>query len=175
MKDIIIVCGLNGSGKSTFARALADRIQYIYKDIEDYYFPNRCYNEYYSEPKSRDQVSAAMLKDLCCYEKMVIAAVKADYSNEISEMFTKAIYIQTPKNIRLKRVKERSFKKFGSRMQEGGDLYERETAFFDFVEKRSDSLVEDWLLHLSVPVYVIDGTRPVDENIEYILGSFISQ
>lgn len=35
----IIACGLNGAGKSTLGRALAGKLHYKIRDIEDYYFP----------------------------------------------------------------------------------------------------------------------------------------
>ncbi len=39
-KNIILVCGLNGVGKSTFAKALAKELGYRFVDIEDVYFSN---------------------------------------------------------------------------------------------------------------------------------------
>ena len=35
----IVVCGLNGSGKSTFAKALAKQLSWEFVDIEDCFFP----------------------------------------------------------------------------------------------------------------------------------------
>ena len=47
----IIVCGANGSGKSTFGRELARALRYRYMDIEDYYFKESAVP--YSEPRRR--------------------------------------------------------------------------------------------------------------------------
>lgn len=38
MESKIITCGCNGAGKSTLGQALAERMGYIFKDIEDYYY-----------------------------------------------------------------------------------------------------------------------------------------
>ncbi|MBQ9552663.1 MAG: AAA family ATPase [Clostridia bacterium] len=35
MKNHVLVCGLNGSGKSTFAKALAESLGAAFKDMED--------------------------------------------------------------------------------------------------------------------------------------------
>lgn len=170
MKNHILICGLNGSGKSTFGRALAKKLGVAFKDIEDYYFPYRRAVDEYTDPQSHEEVSELLLNDLLVLDKIVLAAVKADYSKEIENMFSKAIYIDAPKDIRLMRVRERSFEKFGDRMLKGGDLYEKEEAFFHMVEKRPDSYVEEWLSKLSIPVIKIDGTRSIDENVHYVIS-----
>ncbi len=38
MHNKIIICGGNGAGKSTLGKALADKLNYKFMDIEDYYF-----------------------------------------------------------------------------------------------------------------------------------------
>lgn len=172
MKNHILVCGLNGSGKSTFGRALAKKLGVAFKDIEDYYFPSRRKDDAYADPRSHEEVSEALLSDLQNSDTIVLASVKADYSKEIDSFFSKAIYIEVPKDIRLMRIRKRSFEKFGDRMLKGGDLYEKEEAFFHMVEKRSDSYVEEWLSQLKIPVIRIDGTHSIDENVDYVLDLF---
>lgn len=56
-----------------------------------------------------------------------------------------AILINVPKDIRLKRVKDRSYQKFGDRISPDGDLYEKEKQFPDMVAQRSGQESEDWL------------------------------
>lgn len=109
MKNHILVCGLNGSGKSTFGRALAKKLGVAFKDIEDYYFPSRRKDDAYADPRSHEEVSEALLSDLQNSDTIVLASVKADYSKEIDSFFSKAIYIEVPKDIRLMRVRECSF------------------------------------------------------------------
>ena len=170
MKKHILVCGLNGSGKSTFAKALAGKLDAVYKDIEDYYFPDRRAEDAYAEPRSREEVSQRLLSDLQSSDRIVLAAVKANYSEDIEKSFSAAICMETPKAVRLTRIRERSFKKFGERMLKGGDLYESEEAFFRMAQARSESLVEDWLSRLDIPVIRIDGTLPIDENVDRVIS-----
>ena len=49
------------------------------------------------------------------HENFVLAAVKGDYGNEILPFYQYAILIDVPKDIRLNRVRIRSFQKFGNR------------------------------------------------------------
>ncbi|MBR7033362.1 MAG: hypothetical protein IKI03_07030 [Clostridia bacterium] len=73
-----------------------------------------------------------------------------------------------PREERDKRVFNRSFEKFGERMLEGGDLYERENSFIVLAQNRPDDYVERWIETVNIPVIRIDGTRPVEENVEYL-------
>lgn len=54
--------------------------------------------------------------------------------------------IDVPKDIRIERVKNRSFQKFGNRMLSGGDLYEQEERFFELVKSRAENTVEKWVI-----------------------------
>ena len=77
--------------------------------------------------------------------------------------------LDVPRDIRLQRVRDRSFQKFGNRMLSGGDLFEQEEKFFRFVESRNEMIVEEWVKSLKCPVIRIDGTKPIDENTNFIM------
>lgn len=73
----------------------------------------------------------------------------------------------------MQRVKKRSFQKFGNRMLPGGDLHEQEEKFFEFVTSRPESTVEEWIQLLSCSILRIDGTKPVEENVDFIINQMI--
>ena len=77
--------------------------------------------------------------------------------------------IDVPKDVRMRRVKNRSFQKFGNRMLLGGDLYEQEESFFDLVKSRAENTVEKWIQFLNCPIIRIDGTKPIEENINLVI------
>ena len=103
------------------------------------------------------------------HRDFVFASVKGDYGENICPFFQYAVLIDVPKDIRLQRVKERSFHKFGNRILPGGDLYEQEEAFFHFVKSRAENTVEKWVQSLSCPVIRADGTKPIEENVRFIM------
>ena len=51
----------------------------------------------------------------------------------------------------------------------GRDLYERENAFYDIIEKRTDETIINWLETLNIPVITVDGRKVVEENVKCIL------
>ena len=76
--------------------------------------------------------------------------------------------VEVPREIRLKRVWERSYARFGARMLPGGDLYESEKRFRDLIAARPEDYATRWLEALNIPVLRVDGTQPVGENVSLI-------
>ena len=165
----IIICGLNGTGKSTLGKALAEKLHFYFIDIENLYFPKTDPNYIYASPRTREEVEKLLLNEMKTHENFILASVKGDYGEDIYSFFQYAVLLDVPKDIRLQRVKKRSFQKFGNRMLPGGDLYEQEEKFFHFVESRSENIVEEWVKFLNCPVIRIDGTRPIEENTNFII------
>ncbi len=51
----IIVCGLNGVGKSTLGKALAEKLNFYFIDNEDLYFPKTDSKYMYAIPRTREK------------------------------------------------------------------------------------------------------------------------
>ena len=169
MKLGIVVCGLNGAGKSTLGKALASALDAHFIDIESLYFPKPASDYPYASARTREEVSRALFAEVKAHERFVLACVKGNYGEALYPFLQHAVYIKVPRGIRMRRVRNRSYQKFGSRMLPGGDLYERERAFFELAAGRSDGVVEEWLRALACPVTRVDGTRPIRENVEFIM------
>jgi hypothetical protein len=168
----IIICGLNGAGKSTLGKALAEKLGFYFIDNEDLFFPKTDSHYIYAAPRTREEVEKLLLYEIKVHSNFIFASVKGDYGDALCQWIRYVVLIDVPKEIRLQRVKNRSFQKFGSRILPGGDLHEQEEKFFDFVKSREESTVEAWGKLLDCSVIRIDGTKPVDENISYILEQF---
>ncbi len=162
----IIMCGLNGSGKSTLGKVLAERLHFYFIDNEDLYFPKTDPIYIYAAPRTREEVKNLFFNEIKAHKNFVFSSVKGDYGESIYQY---AVLIDVPKDIRIERVKNRSFQKFGSRMLSGGDLYEQEQRFFDLVKSRAEDTVEKWVQSLNCPIIRIDGTKPIEENINLII------
>ena len=169
----IIVCGLNGSGKSTLGKALAESLGYHFIDNEDLFFPKADPDYLYASPRSREEVEKLFISEVKKHKNFVFAAVKGNYGEAILPLYKYIVLIEVPKDVRLQRVKNRSFQKFGSRMLPGGDLYEHEKAFFNLVSSRKDHEAEEWAESVNCPVIRVDGTKPIEENTALIIKQII--
>ena len=167
----ILVCGLNGTGKSTLGRILADRLVYEFIDNEDLYFQQADTEYDFSSPRSKEEVICLLEEKIDRNNRFVFAAVKGDYGDKLVASLDHIVLIDVPKQIRSQRVRNRSFSRFGERMLTGGDLYEKEEAWFSLTNSRPENYTEQWLETVNCPVIRIDGTLPVQQNVDYIVSA----
>ena len=164
----IVMCGLNGTGKSTLGKALAEKLKFHFIDNEELYFSKTdpCY--IYASSRTREEVEKLLFSEIKAHENFVFSSVKGDYGEAIYPFFQYAVLIVVPKDIRIQRVKNRSFQIFGNSMLPGGDLHEQEEKFFDFVKSREESVVEEWVHSLNCPIMRVNGTKSIEENTKII-------
>ena len=165
----ILVCGCNGCGKSTLGRMLAERLGVRFLDIEDYFFPKKDLDYPYRGSRSRQEAVALLTADTAGEEPFVLAAVKGDLGPEMEARFACIVLLTAPEDVRAKRVRERSFGRFGERMLPGGDLYQAEEGFFRTAAALSPGDVTRWANTLSCPIIGIDSNRPAGEILEEII------
>ena len=164
----ILICGLNGVGKSTLGKMLAGRLDWTFIDNEDLYFPKTDRTYAYSSPRGKAEVIRLLEERIEPDRRFVFAAVKGDYGDKLLSLLDCIVVIDVPREARLARVRERSLQKFGDRILAGGDLGEKENAWFALVESRPEDYVEKWLATVDRPVIRVDGTLPIEENVEYL-------
>lgn len=165
----ILLCGCNGCGKSTLGRMLAGRLGIRFLDIEDYFFPKKDPNYPYREARPREEVIALLTADTVGEDPFILAAVKGDFGRSMEGRFACIVLLTAPEDVRAKRVRERSFGRFGERMRPGGDLYQVEEGFFRTAAALSPGDVTRWANTLSCPIIGIDSNRPAEEILEEII------
>ena len=166
----ILICGLNGTGKSTVGRTLADRMGYEFIDNEDLFFPKTDPSYLFSSPRSEEEVIRLLEEKINANNRFILAAVRGNYGDRLIASLDHIVLIEVPKQIRSRRVRDRSYQKFGDRILPGGELYDQESKWFSLTESRPETYVTDWLETVDCPVIRIDGTLPVEKNLDYLVS-----
>jgi adenylate kinase family enzyme len=170
MPNGIVIFGANGCGKTTLGCELARELKIKHLDVEDYYFEES--EIPYSKPRSKDTVIELMLVDIEKCDSFVLSSVKGDYGDKISSMYKLGVFLSVPIDIRLERVKHRSLEQYGERVLVGGDMYEQEQGFLEFVRTRNLSIIDEWTKTLDCPILHLDGTKAISENIQLIIEGY---
>ena len=171
----ILICGLNGAGKSTLGRTLATCMGYEFIDNEDLYFSKLDSKYEYSNPRSKEEAVRILEEKIKDNHNFVFAADKGDYGENLIHALDFVVLIDVPKKIRNQRVRDRSFQKFGERISPGGDLFNKEQNWFSIVDSRPEDYVLLWLETIKCPVIRVDGTLPVEENVNFLLSIFANK
>ena len=176
MYNGIAIIGLNGAGKSTLAHVLAKKLHYFEIDVEDYYFPEQRSSRInalegrtsadvsfipYLSPRAKSEVEFAIRKDINCNPQFVLSGVTLNWSESILSQIDIVFYLHVPLIERLRRIRSREAKRFGSRILPGGDMYEQHIEFLNKVENRSEQEITRSLENLSCPVVNVEKLLPL--------------
>ena len=186
MREGIAIVGLNGSGKSTLAHALAKELGFFEIDCEDYYFPEQRESRQsaleenydvqcsylgdtpYSVARSKDEVEQAIAKDVVLHPQYIISGVTMNWNEDILSTIKVVFWLKTETAERVKRVKSREEKRWGSRVSVGGDMYEQQLSFRNLISGLPESMVEDSISKIGCEVRELDGMLPISRNLEII-------
>lgn len=171
MPNGIIITGLNGCGKSTVCRLLAEKLNYFSIDVEDYFFIKS--DIPYSKFHTHEQTRKLMLGDILKNKNYVMATVNCDWGDEITSTYKFAVVLKAPLDIRMRRIEEREYRKFGNRVLKGGDLYESQQKFHNKVLKRTDEHMAKQMQYITCPVLELDATRPLQDTVDIIYKEYL--
>ena len=175
MKRVIHIFGASGSGTSTLGRALAEKTGFRFMDTDDYYWLPA--EPMYTLKRPIPERLALMARDLDECSDAVLSGSLAGWGDPLIPRFTLAVRLVTPTPVRMERLKQREYARYGRRILPGGDLFEQSQAFLAWAAQyddglpplRSRALHDLWQQKLSCPLLTLDGTLSLDELAEAVL------
>lgn len=169
MANGIILCGLNGCGKTTLGKLIAERLGWQAMDVEPYWFPS---SDTYTSSRTREEVQQLLLADMERSKGFVFSSVNCSWGKAIEAHFCLAVYLTAPKEVRLERIRQRELRRFGDRVLESGDLFESQQRFRAFAAGRTEEPILVALQNLSCPVLKLDAALPVEQLVDEVLQVF---
>ena len=173
MANGILIFGSNGSGKTTLGRELARILNFKHIDHEDYAFEES--DIPYTVERPFEKCAELMLTDIEKSRGFVLSAVTGDFGDKIESLYSLAVYIEAPIDVCVKRVEQRGHEQYGERVREGGDMYERQKKFVEFVAARPLSRIGQYEEKLNCPVIRVDGTVDYKQTASEIMERFLHQ
>lgn len=174
MKKVIYVYGASGAGVSTLGRAIAESYGYRQLDTDDYFWLP-------TDPpfvKSRERAERVRLlwADLDAAGEAVISGSLYDWGDCFLPEVTLGVRVVTPTEVRIERLRQREYARFGERIREGGDMYGEHLEFIQWARgydtdgpaARSKQGHDRHEQGLCCPRVIVDGTKPLEEILALI-------
>ena len=166
-RNVIHLFGPSGSGTSALGRFIAER-------TDDYFWEPT--DPPFTAKRERSERLRLIRKDIETHEHAVLSGSLVDWGDELIPLFTLAIRVETDTATRLARLKAREYARFGSRIEPGGDMYEKHRAFLTWaasydeggIDMRSKAKHDEWQKLLPCPLVCVDGALPIETNWEII-------
>lgn len=170
MKNIIHIFGASGSGTTTLGRKISEELGYTFMDTDDYFWLPT--NPKFTQKRPVAERLLLMKETISKSENVVISGSLTDWGDVLIPQFTLAIRVETDKEIRLDRLKKREKEAFGSRIDQGGDMYENHLEFIEWakaydeggLDMRSKAKHDEWQKLLKCPLLILDGADNLNEN-----------
>ncbi len=173
-KSVIHIYGASGSGTSTLGRFISEQLGYTFMDTDDYFWLPT--NPKYTQKREKAERLKMMKEDMLNSDKVVISGSLVDWGDDLIPYFTLAVRIVTDKDIRIRRLREREKKHFGTRIEVGGDMYDNYVEFIEWasaydtgdIDMRSKAKHDQWQKLLKCKQIVVNGEAELKYNLEHI-------
>lgn len=181
MINHIHILGPSGSGTTTIGRKLSQKYKFAHFDADNYFWKPT--EPPYQNLRSIEERRRLLNKDLKNEPRWIISGSFCGWGDIFMDDFDLVIYLWTPINVRLSRLKRREQQRFGSAVLPGGKMFERHQEFLDSAarydydqsEFRNRRTHEEWMQKLECPILKIEGEKTVEETILKIEEEFGSE
>jgi adenylate kinase family enzyme len=181
----IHITGASGAGTSTLGRALAARLGAAHLDTDDFYWLP--VEPVYSQKRPAAE-RLRLLGDAFATagaRGWVLSGSISDWGAPLIPLFSMVVFLRTPTEIRIARLRAREAKQFGAEaIAPGGSRHAEHEAFIRWsaaydagtipgrnvtISGRNLARHEAWLAKLPCPVLRLDGSEAVDTLIGKVL------
>lgn len=167
----IHIIGAAGSGTSTLGTALSKGLPYTLLDTDNYFWITK-----FTEQRQVSERREMLEKDLIRYENLILSGAICGWGDNLKQYFDLVIFLWIPQDIRLERLQQREFQRYGDEALAGGIKYEQSRTFLEWaalyddagMEVRSKKLHEYWMSDLKCPILRIEGDYSVNERVKLV-------
>lgn len=168
--------GASGVGTTTLGRALASAWSVPHADTDDYYWVPT--TPPYTTPREPAERLRLMRELFLARDAWVLSGSLSGWGNPVLEHVDLVVFMSLDPNLRLARLREREARRYGPRIEHGGDLEDAHREFMAWASRyedpefsgRSRATHERWLSTVPCAVLRLDAARPVEALVAEIDG-----
>jgi adenylate kinase family enzyme len=172
----IHLVGASGSGTTTLGKALAEHIGGLHLDTDDFYWAPT--DPPFTDPRPIPDRIEVLNKALAGVPRWVLSGSLMKWGESFVPSFDLVVFLYVPPEIRIPRLLEREAKRYGARIEPGGEMHAQSLAFIEWARGydredfpgRSLHGHRAWLKTLPCPVLKLDGAQPLARSVEAVMG-----
>lgn len=162
------ILGASGSGTSTLARALADRLGSQAFDTDDFFWLPT--DPPFTEKRPTPARLALMEQVFLPRSDWILSGSCVGWGDPIIPRLTHVIFLTLPAGMRLARLRRRERRRYGAAIDPGGARAVAFRSFLDWAMSYDDPVFsgrsrrahEAWLAELECPVLYLDASEPME-------------
>ena len=179
--DRIHVTGASGSGTTSLGRLIAESYGHRHLDTDDFFW--LATDPLYTQKRPVVDRLQLLRDALGGADRWILSGSLVDWGDPLIPEFQLVVYVSTPTDVRLARLRAREAARYGEdAVARGGERHEATEAFLAWagryddggLDVRSRALHEAWLTKVMCPVLRVDGTLPLEENVARLGDSHAS-
>ena len=172
----IHIMGASCAGSTTLGVALSDRLGSFYFDT-DYYFWEPS-DPPFTIRRNADERDEMIKQELAKQNDWVVGGSVIQWGSEWKHMFDLVVFLYVPSQIRMQRLKDREFERYGNNLFANSDKALKSEAFINWAKGYDDNTAsgrnlkahESWLEQLTCPIIRIEGDTTVQKRLDTILS-----
>lgn len=180
-KQVIHIYGASGSGTTTLGRKVSEVLGCTFLDSDDFFW--KITNPMYREKREPEELVKVLQEKIGSSDQVVLSGSLVDWGDGLIPEFTLAVRLTADTEVRLARIKDREYKKFGDRILPGGDMYDQHQQFLRWAEAydtgsvhmRSKKRHDQWQKLLQCPQLALCGEDSMEVNIARINEALLFQ
>jgi hypothetical protein len=114
----IHILGASGSGTTTLGRALAERLQCLHFDTDDYFWLPT--DPPYTQRRERSERAQLLMDDVTAHDAWVVSGSLCRWGDVAMPLFELVVFLWVPHAVRMDRLHRREHTRFGERILPGG-------------------------------------------------------
>ncbi len=171
MSTGILVFGASGSGTTTIGKQLAKELNATHIDLDDIYWKGETEIPYTSSNSKEERIENLMSKIDSC-DQFVLSGDMLGWEEPFLPLLDLAVFVYTPSDIRIKRLRKRELSKYGDRIVHG-DMVQKHIEFLEWARQYDSSYPPmrclkghvDWIKIVPCTVLKIKGDDDLKQNI----------
>ncbi|WP_459209716.1 AAA family ATPase [Aquimarina rhabdastrellae] len=171
----IVIFGASGSGTTTLAQTLSQKLNWKHLDADAYYWKKT--DPPFQEKLPLEERNENLKSDFNAFDDVVISGSLVTWSTYWNTAFDLGIFLRLPKPIRMQRLRNRESELYGEELETNQEIQIKSEKFLEWAEKYDDETFDgrsirqhrDWIKEMTCEVVEINKDLTNNERVKIVL------